>query len=298
MATAKRLIFLGFDKSPRCLFETITIPELKDGEILCKIRVAAICKSDLHTINGLRSQAVPSYLGHECVAEVVAHRRTCNKDLQVGQRIVFSICDSCGKCVTCLNGLPQKCTSLYKYGHERMLSMASTLSGAYSSHIILRAKTAVVAITEDLPDSVAAPINCSLATMVSAVSKIKHDTSKTVLIQGCGALGVYGCALLHDAGFSKIVCSDKIPTRLKLIRNFGGIGILAGEEQERLEPDSVDIIIEACGCKDVIDVGLSLLKTWWYIISFVGMVHPNSRLNLTAEKLIRKCLTITGDEYT
>lgn len=54
---------------------------------------------------------------------------------------------------------------------------------------------------------------------------------------------------------------------------------------------------QACGCKDVIDVGLSLLRPGGTYI-FVGMVHPNSRLNLTAEKLIRKCLTITGDEYT
>lgn len=62
MATAKRLIFIGCDKSPRCLLETVNIPQLQVGEILCKIRLAAICKSDLLTLGGHRAQKVPRYV--------------------------------------------------------------------------------------------------------------------------------------------------------------------------------------------------------------------------------------------
>lgn len=64
-----------------------------------------------------------------------------------------------------------------------MMSASSKLSGSYGSHIILRAGTAVVAIPDEIPDCIAAPINCSLATMVCAVSKVKRDASQTVLIQ-------------------------------------------------------------------------------------------------------------------
>jgi D-arabinose 1-dehydrogenase-like Zn-dependent alcohol dehydrogenase len=52
-------------------------------------------------------------LGHEAVVEVVAHRRP-ESDLMEGDRLTFSIADSCNKCEFCLKGLQQKCTKLFK----------------------------------------------------------------------------------------------------------------------------------------------------------------------------------------
>jgi len=54
-----------------------------------------------------------SVLGHEAVVEVVSHRRP-ESDLIEGDRLTFSIADSCHKCEFCVRGLEQKCTKLFK----------------------------------------------------------------------------------------------------------------------------------------------------------------------------------------
>ncbi len=54
-----------------------------------------------------------SVLGHEAIVEVVAHRRP-ESDLIKGDRLTFSVADSCDKCEFCLKGLNQKCTKLFK----------------------------------------------------------------------------------------------------------------------------------------------------------------------------------------
>lgn len=52
--------------------------------------------------------------------------------------------------------------------------------------------------------------------------------STLFLLQGCGLLGIYGCALLHEAGFNKVFCSDINPERLAMVSKFGGIPLVAG----------------------------------------------------------------------
>lgn len=50
--------------------------------------------------------------------------------------------------------------------------------------------------------------------------------------QGCGLLGIYGCALLHEAGFSKVFCSDINADRLAMVKKFGGIPLQAGKKTD------------------------------------------------------------------
>ena len=54
-----------------------------------------------------------------------------------------------------------------------------------------------------------------------------------------------------------------------------------------------DLVIECCGVKQVIADGLRALRTGGTYV-LVGLVHPDSALGVTAEQLIRKCLTVIG----
>ena len=56
---------------------------------------------------------------------------------------------------------------------------------------------------------------------------------------------------------------------------------------------SVDVVIEVCGHPGAIEEGIRCLRPGGLYV-LVGLVHPNSKLNLTGETIIRKCLTITG----
>jgi len=230
VSTARRLVFVGSNVEPCLIQEEVPIPKLKSGEILGKFRMATICGSDLHTISGRRKEAVPSILGHEGIIEVIDHMRPKDDGLKKGNRLTFHVVNCCGKCERCKDGLQQKCVSLFKYGHAPITS-DSELNGCYASHIILRSGTHVVKIPDHVTDRIASPLNCALATMVNAVSglggKNPHRQTSAV-IQGCGLLGIYGCALLREAGFNKVFCSDVNPERLAMVQKFGGIPLEAG----------------------------------------------------------------------
>ena len=75
----------------------------------------------------------PCVLGHEAVGRVIASSRA---GVMPGQRVTWSLADSCGECPACTDyRLPQKCTSLFKYGHAALAS-GSGLNGGYASHIV------------------------------------------------------------------------------------------------------------------------------------------------------------------
>lgn len=54
-----------------------------------------------------------------------------------------------------------------------------------------------------------------------------------------------------------------------------------------------DCVIEACGNSQAFMNGVPLLKPGG-VYMLVGMVHPNTHLNLTGEQVVRKCLTLVG----
>ena len=58
-STAARCVFLGAHKGLSLLYEECAVPQISDGEILAKIRLATVCGSDLHTIAGTRKETAP-----------------------------------------------------------------------------------------------------------------------------------------------------------------------------------------------------------------------------------------------
>lgn len=274
-------------------------PELNPGEVLVAIDLATICGSDLHSYFGNRQVVTPSILGHEAVGHIV-RKGDGREDLEIGQRITWSIADSCGHCQPCTNfNLPQKCDSLFKYGHAST-DDGSGLNGCFATHILLRPGTHVVPVPDSLIDSVVAPANCALATMVNAVSKIPENT-RSVMIQGAGLLGLYGCALLKEKGIENIFCVDIHDNRLALVFEFEGIPIDGRPESYDAACQSimqttghgVDVVIEVAGDSSLVQQGVEILRPGGtYILA--GMVHPHSQLDLRGEQIIRKCLNFIG----
>ncbi|ROT84171.1 putative L-idonate 5-dehydrogenase, partial [Penaeus vannamei] len=290
---ARSLVFLGQKRSPSYVTETTKLPsDLADGEVLVRVELATICGSDLHTLKGLRKPPYPCVLGHEGCGEVVATQR---EEVKVGERVTWGVCASCNSCFLCSLGLQNKCLSLLKCGQT--LISAATLFGTYTTHVLCRPGTPIVSLPPVLTPKLAAPINCALATMVHALSKVPPTPkvgqlgAQVALIQGAGMLGMYGAALLKEAGFTKVFCVDVNRSRLGRVAEFGGIPVHPEHEEELVEADSVDVVMEVCGHKNVIPQGIRALRTGGTYM-LVGLVHPDSNLDVTAYSIIQKCLTI------
>ena len=116
--------------------------------------------------------------------------------------------------------------------------------------------------------------------------------SHLAVIQGAGLLGLYGCALLKQAGWDRVVVVDKNPGRLELVPRFGGEPAHISA-RSIADSSSADLVMELTGSPAVIKEGVDLLRPGGHY-ALVGMVHPDSLLNLTGETIIRKCLTLRG----
>jgi putative phosphonate catabolism associated alcohol dehydrogenase len=271
-------------------FRALPLPKLAEGEVLVAVSLATICGSDLHTFEGRRNEPTPCVLGHEATGQVIACGDGRDAEL-VGRRVTWTLADSCGCCRPCRDwALPQKCERLFKYGHAP-LDSGSGLNGCYASHLVLRPGTKVIPLPESVTDAMAAPANCALATMVAATEPLARGGG-TALIQGAGLLGLYGCALLRQMGWERVLVADLNPARLEFVSNFGGEP-LSVSDVAQLRSGSVDAVLEATGHPEVVPDGIRLLRPGGHY-GFVGMVHPDSRLDLTGETIVRKCLTLRG----
>jgi putative phosphonate catabolism associated alcohol dehydrogenase len=283
MSTAQFQLFQG-PGQPFAL-ETAELPdELSPGEVLVEISLATICGSDLHTVDGRRSAPIPCVLGHEAVGHVLRSERA---GISTGQRVTWTLADSCGHCTPCTRWrLPQKCEQLFKYGHAP-LNDGHGLNGCYATHIVLRPGTRILPVPEALPDSIVAPANCALATVVNALETLP-DTCDTALVQGGGLLGIYACAWLRHRGVAEVYCTDLSPRRLELVAEFGGIALRPGAAL----PGS-DLVLEVTGSSAVVPDGVEALRPGGHYV-WAGMVHPETQLDLTGEAVLRKCLTLRG----
>ena len=133
-------------------FEVCEVPVIATpADTLVQVSLATICGSDLHTVSGRRDAPTPCVLGHEAVGTIAAptqHRSATGELLREGDRVTWSLMASCGRCAYCTDrNLPQKCETLFKYGHARSEG-ATTLSGGFATHILLRPGTAIYHIPE------------------------------------------------------------------------------------------------------------------------------------------------------
>ena len=93
-------------------------------------RFVSVCGDIARLWQGKREEPTPLVLGHEGVGvierigtDIFSGQRPRNASwyLREGDRVTFSVADSCGTCPQCtLHKLPQKCVSLLKYGHTKL----------------------------------------------------------------------------------------------------------------------------------------------------------------------------------
>jgi len=90
------------------------------------------------------------------------------------------------------------------------------------------------------------------------------------VIQGCGGLGIYACAIAKERGASTVIAIDGIDERLELARRMGADHLIdfrsAPDPRRRIEAVKdltggwgADVVVEVVGFAKVIDEGLRML---------------------------------------
>lgn len=305
MNTSRIAVFHGRDL-PFTL-ETVPIPALGQGEILVRNEYTTLCRSDLNTFCGKRTEKTPTILGHEIVGRIEAlgpgapERDVRGAPLRVGDRVTWAIYAADPDSPLARQGIPQKGPDLFKYGHEQ-LTPECTLHGGLAEHCVLRRHTPVIRIDADLPLPVLALINCSVATVTGSFRLAGPVTGRNVLVAGAGMLGVIACALARTAGARRIVAVDIEEARLATAARFGadaavrlqpGGATLPDQVAHLLSGEPAAVALDYSGVPETMEALLAALGIGGTLV-LVGATFPQRPLQVSAERLVRQLHTLRG----
>jgi putative phosphonate catabolism associated alcohol dehydrogenase len=287
--------------------ENLEIPELKKKEILIKNEYTTLCRSDLNTFTGKRTEKCPTILGHEIVGRIAAFGQEATRldfrdcQLQIGDRVTWSIFASNPTSELSRTGIPQKAEGLFKYGHEQ-LTQNNTLHGGLSQYCILRPNTHIIKIHDSIPLKLAAIINCAGATVAGAIRLAGSVYGKNVAVSGVGMLGIIACAMCKASGAKRIIAMDIYDKRLETARSFGAHDTRLIHESrasatevdfQAWNNDPIHTAFEFSGSADAMELTLNQLYIGGTVI-WVGATHPQRKVCIDAEAIVRHLLTIRG----
>lgn len=250
----------------------------KAGEVRVKVKAAGVCMSDWHIMVGDWPLPLPMVLGHEAAGEIeevgpgVTH-------LKRGDHVIFSFRSNCGHCPYCSKGRTVLCigfndtsrwvmhdgTSRVKLNGEPMNVMARI--GTFTEYSVCPADQ-VVKVRKDLPWTHAAIIGCSVATGVGAVIRhAKIEAGSSVLVVGCGGVGLNVIQGARLAGAKTIIACDLLDNKLQMATHFGATHIINGKRQ-----DVIKTVMEITGLG--VDYAFDAIGTEPTVLQIVDALAP------------------------
>ncbi len=285
--------------------DTFPVPAPAAGEVIVDVALCTLCGSDLHTYFGRRNTPMPTILGHEVIGRVAAlpdNAPVCDllgDPLNVGDRITWSIAASCGDCFFCTHGLPQKCSHLFKYGHER-LRPEHAFSGGLAAVCHLARGTAIVRLPDALSDEVACPANCATATVMAAFRTAGLQAGEVVLLHGAGMLGLTACAAARARAAQAVIVCEPDTTRRELARRFGATHVVAPHDAplrdllaDLTAGRGADVAIDLSGVSAAVAQQLAQLRIGGRCV-LLGTTRPAAPLTINPEQVTRRLWHIAG----
>jgi alcohol dehydrogenase, propanol-preferring len=167
-----------FEKAGQPLrLKELARPDAGVGQVLIRVRACAVCRTDLHIVDGeLTQPKLPLIPGHEIIGTVVEKGDGVER-FKVGDRVgVPWLGWTCGYCAFCLSGRENLCDQACFTGY--------TLDGGYADYTVADQRFCF-SIPDFYSDTEAAPLMC--AGLIGYRSLLKAGEGKRLGIYGFGA---------------------------------------------------------------------------------------------------------------
>jgi threonine 3-dehydrogenase len=264
-------------------------PTIRDDEVLIKVRRAGVCGTDVHIYDwddwAKGRIKPPIIVGHEFAGDVVEVGSLVT-DVRTGDRVTAEGHIVDGRCLLCRTGNAHVCP------HTRIIGVDR--DGCFAEYIAMPATN-----VWQLDDAVSYDIGGIHDPMGNAFhTALTADIpGATVLITGCGPIGIFAVGICKAAGASRIIASDVNPKRLELARQMGAHDVVQpGEAKAVVERWTdglgVDVALEMSGVPSAIHQALDLVRVGGRV-QMLGIPAKPMELNLATE-VIFKGLTIYG----
>lgn len=203
---------------------TSPLPAVSGTEVLVRVKYCGVCHSDVHIHEGHynlgqgrklkledRGVHLPVTLGHEIVGEVVAAGDAAGQ-VTTGPVLVYPWI-GCGECSVCRRGEENLCT--------RPACLGVHKPGGYSEYVVVPHPRYVIGIGK-LEPAHASLLACSGLTTYSAIKKVGalYD-DETVVVIGCGGLGLLAIRTLALRGAKNIIALDLAAEKRQLALEVG-----------------------------------------------------------------------------
>src|SRR5438270_2881042 len=253
--------------------EEVHVPEVTEGEVLIKVAACGICGTDIKKIYHAYVPA-PQILGHEVAGRIVATGRGVTK-WKLDDRVMSFHHIPCGKCFYCERRLFSQCKQYKTTGLTGGFTPNGGGFGEYVKAMPWVAERGIVALPDNVSFEEATfiePIN----TILKAVQKARVAAGETVLVIGCGPIGLQLLMVARLAG-PRLYTSDPIAVRRAKSISLGAIesfdpsgGKLVEEIKARTEGRGADAVLVAVAHPSVVVEALAAARPGGRVLLFAA----------------------------
>ncbi|PWN98192.1 GroES-like protein [Tilletiopsis washingtonensis] len=256
----------------KVVVEERPIPKAGKGEVVVKVKAAALCGSDLHIYRG--HQPVPHYdfvLGHEMTGTIHEVGEGVSKFKQ-GDLVVSPFTVNCGDCFYCTREETSRCVQSRVYG-------SVALDGVQSEYALVPlADTTLFPAPKEISPEVLIlmadifPTGFFVAQNAWKMLNEAERKDATAVVIGCGPVGL--CAVTAAKYFFKNVFAiDSVPERLEQARKHGATALhlhdddTIGALKKATDGRGADVALEVVGVEAALHLGMQIVRPWGVVSS-------------------------------
>jgi len=303
----KAAVLFSNDTDRLEVVDDITVVDPGFAEITVKLMAAGVCHSDLSILNRTMPQVLPVVLGHEGAGIVTAVGDGVQR-VKEGDHVIIAWTNPCGYCINCSGRKrPELCSTMYatgaltprfRRGATEVHGMSGT--GTFSEYMTVQERAAIP-IDDDVPFDIAALIGCGVTTGVgAAVNCAKVTPGSSVVVFGCGGVGIAAIQGARLAGASTIVAVDLVEQKRALAQQFGATHACSPDELEEvrveLTGDGFDYAIEAIGLAKTMRMAWDNIRRGG-VACIVGAGREEDLLVFSAFEVFFNEKTLVGSYY-
>ncbi|NUU06498.1 Zn-dependent alcohol dehydrogenase [Leifsonia sp. C5G2] len=296
-------------------FTEVELAAPAPGEVRVKIAAAGVCHSDLHVKRGEWDAPAPLVMGHEG-SGVVTELGEGVTSLAVGDHVVLSWVPPCGECRYCRSGHEARCQKVATIvapkgvlfdGTSRLSRDGETVHhylgvSSFAEEVVVPASGAVK-VRDDAPLDVIAVVGCAVATGVGAVlNTAAVEPGSTVVVIGCGGVGLNVVQGAKLAGAERIVAIDVLADKTQMALQFGATDRIDASKADAVEqlfeliPDGVDYAFDAIGRTSTTEQAIRMLGLGGAAV-IVGLPPTGAKASFEPLVLAEADQRILGSNY-
>ena len=224
-------------------------PNISAGDVLVKVKVSAICGSEMGQYRG--ADPMDGNAGHE-VMGVVADPNG-SKRFRAGDRVGVSTIQGCGDCFWCLQGKSDFCKD------------ARGLNNTHSEFVVSK-EVWLHPMADDIDDATGVLLSGDgLGVPYGASMRSGTEPGDVNCVFGVGPVGL-GVTLVQTFMGARVIAVDINPHRLELAAQVGAWKTINPAETDNLRSALLDLTgglgpnkcFECCGKQDTLDVALDV----------------------------------------